>query len=443
MSKLKCQGIGIVIDDQVPFFEEDNIAGNNVSDEGAGKNKVSESKQDLICDIVRNIREDGMPLLRYREIPQPNELDNLSNVAFMLIDWALINPRVAVEGSSDDEDSSDEVDVDITLLAKPICQFIKSFHSKAFAPIFVFSNQENEEIKEALRDNGIVVDVPEAYVLVKPKQEMAELDADGTPKLFNEINNWIQATPTIKLFTSWGNDVLAARNQMFAEFYSKSHNWPSLLWKTYAEDDDDPSQGLSQVMFDNLRGRVKCNISEIPEVASDERTIVALADLLSLTVMLPNNSLPSEQIGCGDLFPNGEQKFFLVVSCDCDCIIRNGETADNKFVQVVTIDDGCKRTSNVMKERFIKRYGLIHEANKSYLFPINKKCYAVKYASHSIIKLAELSTRTRLGRVLPPYITDIRQRLAQWNQRVGFPKLPAELFPAVGSDCSNGQDVNE
>lgn len=373
MSKLNCRGIGIVIDDQVPFVDEDNAAvSGSIDAVGTAKNAGAENTKDLICDIVKKLKEDGVPLLRCREIPNHEEWDNLGNVAFMLIDWALINPGVAVEDSSDDEDSSDEVDVDITLLAKSICEFIKSFHRKAFAPIFVFSNQENEEIKKALTDNGIVVDVPGAYVLVKPKQEMAELDADGTPKLFKEINNWIQTTPTIKLFTSWGNDVLMARNQMFAEFYNKSHNWPSLLWKAYEEDDDDPSQGLSQVMFDNLRGRVKCNISEMPEVAPDERTIVALTDLLSLTVMLPNNSLPSKQIGCGDLFPNGDQKFFLVVSCDCDCIVRKDESADNKLVQVVTIDDGCKRTSNAMQERFSKRYGLLHKTNKSYIFPIEK-----------------------------------------------------------------------
>ena len=79
----------------------------------------------------------------------------------------------------------------------------------------------------------IKFDSPDAYVLVKPKVEMNAINEDGTPKLFNEINNWIQATPTIHLLTTWGNDVLTARNKMFAEFYGKSHDWPSLLWKAY------------------------------------------------------------------------------------------------------------------------------------------------------------------------------------------------------------------
>lgn len=405
MGKLNCRGIGVVIDDKVPLTDEESV-------------------DDAIGEIVSQLKADGISLLRFREIPQETEWNNFGTAAFLLIDWSLL--------SSVAEDSAKQA------MKKRICDFIKMVHNKAFAPIFVFSNQDEGEIKEYLQSQGIPTERPDSYVLVKPKAEMRELDAAGNPKLIAEINDWIQATPAIKLFTSWGNDVLAARNQMFSEFYNKSHNWPSLLWKAYKEDDDDPSQGLSQVMFDNLRGRVKCNISAMPDVASDERTIVALTDVLSLTVMLPNNLLPSEQIGCGDLFPNGDQKFFLVVSCDCDCIIRAGESADNKLVQVVTIEDGCKRTSNVMKERFTQRYGLVHETNKSYIFPIDKKCYAVKYASHAMIKFTSLNVRERLGRILPPYITDIRQRLAQWNQRVGLPKLPSELFPAVESESENG-----
>ena len=405
MSKLNCRGIGVVIDDKVPLLDEESVS-------------------DAIGEIVKQLKADGISLLRYREIPPETEWDNFGTAAFLLIDWSLLSPNVG--------DSAKQ------LMNNRICDFIKVVHSKAFAPIFVFSNQDEGEIKGYLQSQGIPTEKPSSYVLVKKKEEMCELDADGNSNLIVEINKWILATPTINLLTMWGNDVLDARNKMFVEFYKKSHNWPNILWKAYENDNDDPVHGLSQVMFDNLRARMKCNLIRTPDVSPDRDSGDALTDLLSLTVMLPNDSLPSKQIGCGDLFPNGDQKFFVVVSCDCDCIIRPDESADNKFVQVVTIDDGCKRTSNIMKERFSQRYGLIHETNKSYIFPINKKCYAVKYGSHEMIKLSALDARTRLGRILPPYITDIRQRLAQWNQRVAFPKFPSELFPAVEAECENG-----
>ena len=418
MSKLNCHGIGVVIDDKVPLSEDEQTG-------------------DAICEIVEQLHSDGISLLKYREIPAQGEWDNFGNVSFLLIDWSLLPSIVGDTAVGDTANKK---------MKKKICDFIKTIHSKAFAPIFVFSNQDETEIKRYLRDNGIEVDVPNAYVLVRPKSEMNALEENDTPKLFSEINKWIQATPAISLFATWGNEILAARNQMFAEFYSKSHNWPSLLWKAYKYDNDDPAYGLSQVMFDNLKGRVRCNISEMPDVAHDERVQASLKDVLSLTVMLPASTLPENQIGCGDLFKKGSGKFLLVVSCDCDCIIHNGESAESTFVQVVKVDDGCTPENEKMKERFSKDFGLLHQANKSYLFPIGGKCYCVTYSSFKMMKLSEFDMGKRVGRVLPPYITDIRQRLAQWNQRVGFPKLPIELFTAVqaaDSTCNTNEGAQE
>ena len=410
MSKLKCRGIGVIIDDKVPLSN-------------------AESSGDAIGEIAKQLADDGISLLKYKEIPPESEWDNFGNVAFLLIDWSLIDPKSGDgESSDDDEDSSSDVSIDDEVMVGQICRFIKAIHSKAFDPIFIFSNQDDGEIKSCLKGDGIEVDVPNAYVLVKPKVEMKELDSEGVPKLFGEINNWIHATPAINLFATWGGDVLRARNQMFAEFYNKSHNWPSLLWKAYKDDNDDPLQGLSQVMFDNLKGRVRCNMAEMPDVVPDAEAFAALKDVLSLTVMLPASTLPENQIGCGDLFKKESGKFWLVVSCDCDCIIHEGESAESTLVQVVKVDGGCPPESEKMKERFSKDFGFLHKAYQSYLFPIDGKCYCVTYSGFKTMKLSEFVLGKRVGRVLPPYITDIRQRLSQWNQRVGFPKLPSELF---------------
>ena len=424
MSKLNCRGIGVVIDDRVPLVDEEDISENDGGEEnGSAKNADAENKKDLICDIVRELKEDGISLLKYRELPPKSEWDNFGAVAFVLIDWSLLAEGVGGAAKK--------------LMVKQICDFIKAIQGKAFAPIFVFSNQDDAEIKDALKKSQIETDVPGAYVLVKPKAEMNALGDDGSPKLFNEINKWILATPAIRLFTTWGNDLLTARNKMFAEFYDKGHNWPSLLWKAYQDDNDDPAHGLSQVMFDNLKARVRCDLPEMPMVKHDEKSLIALRDVLALTVMLPAVVLPKNQIGCGDLFTIKSGKFWLVVSCDCDCIVHDGESAETIRVQVVQVDSGCSPKSTTMRKRFSKDFGLVHQSNQSYLFPINGKCYCVSYPSFSMIQLSQLNVDKRVGRILPPYITDVRQRLAQWNQRVGFPKLPSELFPLVDSSASN------
>lgn len=415
MSKLECRGIGVIIDDQVPLSPK-------------------ETTSDYIANIVNHLQEDGIPLLKYKTIPPESEWPNLENVAFFLIDWYWDSSGLDVHDPL--AETIRNPDVPMSAIGDKICKFIKAVHQKAFAPIFVFSNQGDTDSKQCLTDNGIAIDVPGAYVFIKNKKDMIDLDEDGNPRLFSEINTWIRATPTIHLLTTWGRDVLAAKNQMFAEFYDKSHNWPSLLWKAYKDDGDDPAQGLSQVMFDNLKARVKCGVPEMPDVGQDERALASLPDILALTVMLPSSSLPQKQIGCGDLFKVKSGKLYLVVSCDCDCVVHKGESAESTFVQVVKVNGGCDPESEKMANRFSIDYGFLHQSNQSYLFPINGKCYCVSYPSFSIVPLSELKLDKRIGRILPPYITDVRQRLAQWNQREGFPKLPPELFPAVNNQQS-------
>lgn len=409
MSKLNCKGVGLVIDDQVPLGEE----------------PIS----DPIGTIVSQLSSDGVPLLRYRELPSKGQFENFHGLAFALVDWSLL-PREA----------GDTGDAAIEAMKAAICRFVKSFHAECFAPVFIFSNQDEGEIKEALKDAKIEVDCPNAYVLVRSKSEMKELDDQQTPKLFGEINNWIRATPTIGLLTTWRRELSCARDKMFADFYDKSHNWPMLLWNAYKGDGDDPAHGLSDLMFDNLRARLHCDftIEGVPEPMG-EADVKSVADVLSLSVMLPTESLPSGQIGCGDLFNvvSGEgnaERLELVVSCDCDCIVHNGESADEKLIQLLTVDKPIERGDSKMRnQRYDKEYGLAHKASESYLFPIRGRCFRVWYKGLSIKALSDIKVENRIGRVLPPFITDIRQRLAQWNQRVGLPKLPEEMFRASGA----------
>ena len=415
MTKLNCRGIGIVIDDEVPLTDE-------------------ETTVDPIGEIVNQLKTDGISLLRYKDIPPKNEWDNFGNVAFILIDWSLLK--------------SPGVGVSIGEAAKTakkieICNFIEDIHKKAFAPIFIFSNQGDTGIIDFLKTQNIQVETPNAYVLVKPKVEMKALDENNIPNLFNAINNWIHATPTIQLLTTWGNSILIARNQMFVEFYQKNHNWPSLLWKAYEDDHDNPSQGLSQVMFDNLKARIKCNLTEMPDVSPSRDPESALTDVLALTVMLPNEALSQDQIGCGDLFEFGSDAngkiYHLVVSCDCDCVQRASIPlyidydcirlySPPSYIQILKVHHPIAPINKKIKDRINPERGYIHKATESYIFPIDGLCFKVDYRSLQLVSLSDLKLETRKGRILPPYITDIRQRLAQWNQRVGFPKLPTELF---------------
>lgn len=407
MSKLNCKGVGLVIDDQVPLGEE--------------------AVSDPIGTIVSQLSSDGVPLLRYRELPSTGLFENFHGLAFALIDWSLL--------PTDAGDAAKEA------MKTAICRFVESFHAECFAPVFVFSNQDEGEIKKSLKDAKIEVDSPNAYVLVRSKSEMKELDNQQTPKLFGEINNWIRATPTIGLLTTWGRELSCARDKMFADFYSKSHNWPMLLWNAYKDDGDDPAHGLSDLMFDNLRARVHCDF-EIEGAAAplENSDVESAVDVLNLSVMLPNVTLPKSQIGCGDIFrisQDGEPEVYeLVVSCDCDCIVRDVDPAE-VLIQTVRVDSPVSASDKEInnrvqcvkdKEHGLCSYQLKQNPSSQFLFPMNGRCLCVRFRTLEAKPLSDFVMADRVGRILPPYITNVRQRLALWIQRVGIPKLPDEIF---------------
>ena len=406
MRKLNCRGIGLVIDDKA----------------------LDEKTDDPICLIVSQLADAGIPLLRYRELPTAIQFENLHGLAFLLVDWSLLPSNAGDEAKA--------------AMETAICKFIKEFHAECFAPVFIFSNQDEDEIKQVLKKRTIEVDSPNAYVLVRSKSEMQELDDQQVPKLFAEINKWICATPTIRLLTTWGYDLSSARDKMFVDFYGKSHKWPVLLWNAFAGDGDDPVHGINSVLFDNLRARLRCEFSldcSQDQKLSDE-DVSALSQVLGVTVMLPNDSLPRDQVGCGDLFrcltDEGSEVYELVVSCDCDCIVRNVKTEDIR-IQVLKVDSPVKASDQKMRDRIqgekVKgkgwsSYKLKQHPASQYLFPLNGKCFCARFKTLEIRSLSELSIADRVGRILPPYITNLRQRLALWNQRVGLPKLPDEMF---------------
>ena len=175
-----------------------------------------------------------------------------------------------------------------------------------------------------------------------------------------------------------------------------------------------------------------------------------LRGILELSVVIPNDSLPSLQLGCGDLFRK-KDKYILVISCDCDCINhakRPSESSANVVVcdetgpyvlqqnqdtrSPVAVLNGSRVTTKTFensKKIFTVKYGFAQPRDRAYLFPVDGgRCLSFQFGSLGMRTVTEIENEgfKRIGRVCAPYITDIRQRNAQWLQREGFPKIPKE-----------------
>lgn len=136
------KGIGMVVDDQV----------------NSGKDKA-------IDGIVKYLENDNhLPLVKYEDLPDNIESICFSSLSFLLLDWEL--NTLVVDGSPIP---------DATLKvqnARDNVEFIKQVVAKVVIPIFIFSNEDVNSIKNTLSQNHIIDDDEKSPIFILNKSEL-------------------------------------------------------------------------------------------------------------------------------------------------------------------------------------------------------------------------------------------------------------------------------
>lgn len=448
------RGVGVVIDDHVFDLISQNAADRCAdSFEGKGvlkkdivavKSKNRKTYADDIIRIVNALESAGIPLIKYDRVPSDPEalMGNISGVSFVLIDWAFQKIEIGDGGIPEVKSRGVEEDDQ-----RFVIEFIKRILELCVVPIFVFCNDPEDakqKLAKTLGKDAV------AKLLIMGKSAVAS-------KVVKTINEWYLSSPSTYVLKAWDNIYHDARRRMFCDFSNRSSYWPVPLYKAYEKDGDNPSSALTELLIRNLRGRM-ANMSLIRNrlrSGSESPSREVLRNVLELSVMIPDASLPEASLGCGDLFKKSG-KYLLVISCDCDCInhskapsscsLRLAGKQDNEDGKVAILDGIAipddkssvmvlkgTRVSNTKLETvnkiFSPKYGLALPRDRAYLFPADGgRCLCFTFGGLSLKSHQQILQDgfKRIGRVCAPYITDIRQRNAQWLQREGFPKIPKE-----------------
>lgn len=207
MSELKSlfRGIAVLIDDEV---------------------KVKDSEIDL---LAKQIEADNCHVIRIPELPTDEQLTTLTEAAFFILDWNLHNIQLEAGIAGD-----------LPLVQRPPqlakahvtdnIEFLKKIRQRRFAPVFIFTNEDPETVKQALSDEGLFRDGPSDHIFVQGKAAVLE---DG---VFQILAEWIKGHPSAYVLKRWEAAYANTRNSFFVDFYSLSHLWPVVLWQTYSDD---------------------------------------------------------------------------------------------------------------------------------------------------------------------------------------------------------------
>ncbi len=378
-------------------------------------------KEANIKDIVSQITGKDMPYLAYKEVPDDAVVKHWRGISFLLLDWRLLA-----------EDVSDQVTAGVTTPAvlsaesiKENVDFLKKFGEQCFAPVFIFTNEDIQNVITVLKENGLYQEGKANYIFVKNKQDLV-----GN-KLFDEVNSWIKTTPTVYVLKEWDRNYEKAKNRLFHDFYGLSPDWPRILWATFKEDGADMAEEMVNVINMNVQTRMV----PFPFDESCLNGALGVGDTAEVSRVLEGErfikhaQLNQDNISTGDFFKvecqeGGVTKtqYFLNIRPQCD-LMRG---ADLDKVDLYCLKCRIVDVSKINGEGGVcLQQGQFIEKINHALIPFidDGKVIEVLFKDLKIKPWRELKDK-RLGRILPPYIMRIQQRYALYLHRHGLPRIP-------------------
>lgn len=394
------KGIGMVVDDHV------------------------NSGNDAINGIVKYLENDNhLPLVKYEDLPDDIESICFSSLSFLLLDWELntldVDGFPIPDATLKAQNDRDNVD------------FIKHVVNKVVIPIFIFSNEDVNSIKNTLSENNIIDDDEKSPIFILSKSEL--FDNEKKCIMFDKVNEWLKETPSIYVTQKWKTAYLEAINGMALDMREASPFWPNLLWNCYTSDGVNPSEEISSLINQNALSRIlpvefDQNILS-GRKACDEHI---LKSLLERQCFMRNEYLGGLS-STGDIY-KWQQKYFLNIRPSCDCVGRDG---NNK---IYLIKGDKVKDKEIQNGLFNDKYGNFNEqSNFVIVGPIDGFFFRFKFKD-IVIEDFEKKKDKRIGRLLPPFITRVTQKYGLYIHRQGLPRLPKEVIPAVAPIEDDNED---
>ena len=249
---------------------------------------------------------------------------------------------------------------------------------------------------------------------------------------FGDIEQWVRGNASVYALKTWDRAFRAARNELFGSMYTRSPDWPRVFWKAYEDDSVDPGSSLIQLINDSLRGRMPTGGFE-SEILGGQPVDVPSGDLRALiaaTSVRPQEVLPEDEIGCGDMFRQPKGKLLLNLRPECDCVPRDGTELDD-------VELYCVEGERISNAAVRKQYEDGHFNEKVWEAVAFSVCAGrsvrFNFGKFHVKKYSDLKER-RIGRLLHPHLTRIQQRFGLYLQRQGLPRIPEEAIPGQQPD---------
>lgn len=391
-----------------------------VIDNGIGKG-------DTIDQILENIRASGGHAVSLPKLPNADyDLEHFSQASFFIMDWNLKDDEEVALGSG--------VTLPSTLgdeMIEENIAFLKRLNRNRHAPVFIFTNEEPEDVKaKLLADDDMRESVEQSHIKV-----MRKVDVAG--KLYEVLEEWARSMPSVLTLKTWERSYLQAANDLFIDLHSRTPYWPVLLWQTFVEDEVPPAVEMARLLNRLVESRMEpmpLDLSAFVAEVEDQRAKDEAAYRASMHKVLEgerflrNDRLAGEIFAPGDVFAfpiqGGAISYYINVRAECDCL-RGNIDMELYLLKLKEVDDPASKIN--------PQYGTFTDEKdgEAIVFAmIDGITYSIKFKDTKIksLKTIRKDGAVRVGRLLPPFITRVQQRYAAYVQRPGMPRIPSALY---------------
>ena len=397
-------GIAVIIDDEI-------------EDAGAG-----------ILELKTQIEAAGCHVVSMSKLPEGASIANLREVSFFILDWNLYGrslrgaegePPVAAPPALIRQNATRAID------------FLKKIQQVCVAPVFIFTNEDVTEVEDELKNHAeLRNDGDPSHILVKRKTEVRDAG------IFEVLATWMKEAPSVYVLKRWERAYSSAKNELFLDFYAKSVQWPLVLWKTYKEDGIAPSAELGSLIARNLLSRMTPFDFELAPFdgllqvleADETKNHITVLRVLEGERFLPKKRLHGDALAPGDVFKKGGD-YYINIRPDCDCIARDDEVQAQIKAYLLK---GGKITNAKVRERISNKYGHMSESDtESVVFGMTGGATVSFQFAELLVEESGGWMASRIGRLLPPYLTRLQQRYAAYLQRPGLSRIPKAAWPIL------------
>jgi len=381
------------------------------------------NKADVIWKIKKHFEDKHIPILPYSELPSYENVKNFNTISFLLLDWDLYGSKIELGVSKPQTAADDNI------------EFIKQFNSICFAPIFIFSNENTNDIKNKLQQSGLYCTTKSNHIFVESKSNIKQAKI-----LFSKIKIWIQKTPSMYVLKEWEKSLSKAKHDLFWDFYSTNPNWANILKETFNSDGTDENYELCALIYKNLIARTEFPIFEKKILNKNTKNILKddLRKVLECERYLKKEKL-SKIPATGDIFKEEylensdlKYKYWINIRPDCD-FIRDAK--NGKDVKLYCLKGRLVNENNINKKQNSIIFSVTN-GNGTFEEKINHifvafvddgKIIEFLFRDIEIKKWNDIKNK-RIGRLLPPYITRLQQKYSFYLQRQGLPAIPEKAI---------------